>query len=41
MRNLLGSEMYDNNELFILRLNQIAYSQANFPASGKDQQVVV
>lgn len=41
MKHLLGSEIYDNNDLFVLRLNQLSYSNANFPLAGKDQQVIV
>jgi hypothetical protein len=41
MRNLLGNEIYDNNELFVLRLNQLSYSATNFPLSAKDQQVII
>jgi hypothetical protein len=33
--------MYDNNEMFILRLNQIAYATANFPVASKDQQLII
>jgi hypothetical protein len=41
MRNLLGNEIYDNNELFVLRLNQLSYSATNFPLSQKDQQIII
>jgi hypothetical protein len=42
LRNLLGNEMYDNNDMFILRLNQLSYSLVNFPlVASKDQQVVI
>jgi hypothetical protein len=41
IRNLLGNEMYDENELFTLRLNQISYATANFPLATRDQQVIV
>jgi hypothetical protein len=41
MRNLLGSEMYDNNEMFVLRLNQLSYAADNFPLAPKDQQVII
>jgi hypothetical protein len=41
MRHLLGSEIYDNNDLFVLRLNQLSYATANFPLNPQDQQVIV
>jgi hypothetical protein len=41
LRNVLGADMYDNNEMFILRLNQIAYATANFPVASKDQQLII
>lgn len=41
MRNLLGNKMYDENDMFVLRLNQLSYSTANFPLTVKDQQVIV
>jgi hypothetical protein len=41
LRNMLGSEMYDNNELFVLRLNQLSYAPIDFPLAPQDQQVVV
>jgi hypothetical protein len=42
MRNLLGNELYENNDLFVLRLNQLSYSAAsNFPLSPKDQQLII
>lgn len=40
LRNLLGNVIYDNNDLFVLRLNQFAYSTANFPASVYDNQLI-
>jgi hypothetical protein len=40
MRHLLGSEIYDNNDLFVLRLNQLSYATANFPLATRDQQVI-
>ena len=40
LRKLLGNEMYDNNDLFVLRLNQFAYLTANFPASVYDNQLI-
>jgi hypothetical protein len=33
--------MYDENDMFVLRLNQLSYSVANFPLTVKDQQLVV
>jgi hypothetical protein len=41
MRNLLGNKMYDENDMFILRLNQFSYASANFPLSAKDQQNII
>jgi hypothetical protein len=41
MRNLLGNKMYDENDMFVLRLNQLSYSAVNFPLTVKDQQLVV
>jgi hypothetical protein len=41
MRNLLGSEMYDNNDMFVLRLNQLSYAADNFPLTTRDQQVII
>jgi hypothetical protein len=41
MRNLLGNKMYDENELFVLRLNQLSYAPIDFPLAAQDQQVVV
>jgi hypothetical protein len=40
LRNLLGDQFRDN-DLFTLRLNQVAYAQANFPNDVIDQQVIV
>lgn len=40
LRNLLGDQ-YRDNELFVLRLNQMAYAQANFPNNVIDQQLIV
>ena len=39
-RNLLG-EQYRENDLYVLRLNQLAYSQDNFPNNAIDQQLIV
>jgi hypothetical protein len=41
MRNLLGNKMYDENDLFVLRLNQLSYAPIDFPLAVQDQQVVV
>lgn len=41
LRKLLGNKIYDENDLFVLRLNQIAYATANFPNAEKDQQVII
>jgi hypothetical protein len=41
MKKLLSNEMYDNNELFVLRLNQLSYAPIDFPLAAQDQQVVV
>jgi hypothetical protein len=41
MRNLLGNKMYDENDMFVLRLNQLSYSSVNFPLNARDQQLVV
>jgi hypothetical protein len=41
MRNLLGNKMYDENDMFILRLNQFSYASANFPLAVRDQQCVI
>jgi hypothetical protein len=41
LRDLLGNKMYDENDMFVLRLNQLSYSSANFPLTPKDQQLVV
>ena len=41
LRNLLG-EQYRDNDLYVLRLNQLAYAQANFPNNTAiDQQLIV
>jgi len=40
LRNLLG-EQYRENELYVLRLNQLSYAQANFPNAVEDRQVIV
>jgi hypothetical protein len=41
LRNLLGDH-YGDNELFVLRLNQLAYAQANYPNDATiDQQLIV
>jgi hypothetical protein len=39
-RNLLG-ENYRENDLYVLRLNQLSYAQANFPNAVADRQVIV
>ena len=39
-RNLLG-EQYRDNDLYVLRLNQLAYAQANFPNANADRQIIV
>ena len=31
LKKLLGPAMYDNNDMFVLRLNQIANASAGFP----------
>jgi hypothetical protein len=41
MKNLLGNEIYNNNDMFVLRLNQLSYSATNFPLSLKDQQLII
>lgn len=41
LRTLLGNKMYDNNELFVIRLNQLSYDSVNFPSTNKDQQLLL
>jgi hypothetical protein len=41
LRNLLGNKMYDENDMFILRLNQLSYATANFPLAVTDQQHII
>jgi hypothetical protein len=37
----MRNKMYDENDMFVLRLNQLSYGQANFPLTVRDQQSVV
>lgn len=40
LRELIGYEIYDNNKIFCLRLNQLSYDVANFPNSVYDNGVI-
>jgi hypothetical protein len=41
LRRLLGNVIYNDNEIFVLRLNQLAYATADFPNTAIDQQLIV
>jgi hypothetical protein len=41
LKNLLSNTIYDENDMFVLRLNQLSYAQANFPATTFDQQIII
>lgn len=41
LRELIGYEIYDNNTIFCLKLNQLSYDVANFPNTTSDKNVVL
>jgi hypothetical protein len=41
LRKLLGNEIYNDNDIFVLRLNQLAYGTADFPNTAIDQQLII
>lgn len=41
LRKLIGAEIYDDAEEFVLRLNQFANVAANFPLSVQDRSVII
>lgn len=41
LRELIGREIYDNNTIFCLRLNQLSITAANFPNGISDQNLII
>jgi hypothetical protein len=41
LRRLLSNVIYNDNDVFVLRLNQLAYATAAFPNTAIDQQLIV
>jgi hypothetical protein len=41
LRNLMSNKIYDENDTFVLRLNQLSYATSAFPVTPADQQLIV